>query len=91
LLASFAKGIAADKRAVAAAISEQWSNGQIEGQFTKLKMLKHQMYGRSNLDLLRARLCSPYPTNICTESAQEPRLEADSPKTGAAWVATGRL
>ena len=59
LMASFARGITADKQAVAAAIVEPWSNGQTEGQITKLKMIKRQMYGRANLDLLRARLCQP--------------------------------
>jgi transposase len=59
LLASFAKGIAADRAAVAAAIIKPWSNGQTEGHITKLKMTKRQMYGRAKLDLLRARLCSP--------------------------------
>nr|MBA3325080.1 transposase [Paracoccaceae bacterium]MBA3325093.1 transposase [Paracoccaceae bacterium] len=29
---------------------------QTEGQITKLKLVKRQMYGRANLDLLRARL-----------------------------------
>ena len=58
LMASFARGISADKRAVAAAIVEPWSNGQTEGHITKLKMIKRQMYGRANLDLLRARLCA---------------------------------
>jgi transposase len=58
LLASFARGITADKQAVAAAIVEPWSNGQTEGHINKLKMIKRQMYGRANLDLLRARLCS---------------------------------
>lgn len=57
LMATFAKGIVTDKRAIAAAITEPWSNGQTEGQITKLKMIKRQMYGRANLDLLRARLC----------------------------------
>lgn len=58
LMASFARGIIADKPAVAAAIVEPWSNGQTEGHITKLKMIKRQMYGRANLDLLRARLCA---------------------------------
>jgi transposase len=58
LLAAFAKGIAADRDAVAAAVTEPWSNGQTEGQITKLKLLKRQMYGRASLDLLRARLCA---------------------------------
>ena len=55
-LASFAAGIRADQNAVAAAIVEAWSNGQTEGQITKLKLVKRQMYGRAKLDLLRARL-----------------------------------
>jgi transposase len=29
---------------------------QTEGQITKLKLVKRQMYGRAKLDLLRARL-----------------------------------
>jgi len=41
---------------VHAAITEPWSNGQVEGQITKLKLVKRQMYGRANLDLLQARL-----------------------------------
>ncbi len=59
LLASFAKGITRDLAAVRAAITEPWSNGQTEGQITKLKLVKRQMYGRAGLDLLRARLVVP--------------------------------
>jgi transposase len=56
LLGSFATGLAHDRDAVRAAIVEPWSNGQTEGQITKLKLVKRQMYGRAKLDLLRARL-----------------------------------
>ena len=59
LIASFAVGIAKDRTAVASAISEPWSNGQTEGQITKLKLVRRQMYGRGNLDLLLARLTDP--------------------------------
>jgi transposase len=55
LVAPFAKGIIKDKVAVSAAISSNWSNGQTEGQITKLKLVKRQMYGRGKLDLLQAR------------------------------------
>jgi transposase len=58
LFESFATGIIADKRAVSAAITEPWSNGQTEGHITKIKWIKRQMYGRGTLDLLRARLCA---------------------------------
>jgi transposase len=56
LLGSFAKGIVQDRAAVHAALTQPWSNGQTEGQNTKLKLVKRQMYGRAKLDLLRARL-----------------------------------
>jgi hypothetical protein len=56
LLASFTTGIVNDRSAVKAALTEPWSNGQTEGQNTKLKLVKRQMYGRAKLDLLRARL-----------------------------------
>lgn len=55
-LASFATGIASDRDAVQAALKQPWSNGQTEGQITKLKLVKRQMYGRAKLDLLEARL-----------------------------------
>jgi transposase len=56
LVASFATGIATERAAVHAAITQPWSNGQVEAQITKLKLVKRQMYGRANLDLLQARL-----------------------------------
>ena len=56
LIASFANGIAKDEAAVRAAITSQWSNGQTEGQVTRLKLVKRQMYGRGKIDLLQARL-----------------------------------
>lgn len=56
LLAPFARGLARDHLAVRAAISTAWSNAQAEGQINKLKMIKRQMYGRGNLDLLQARV-----------------------------------
>jgi transposase len=59
LIASFSKCIRADLAAVRAALCEPWSNGQTEGQITKLKLVKRQMYGRAKLDLLRARLIVP--------------------------------
>ncbi len=59
VLASFGKGIVADQAAVVAALTQPWSNGQTEGQITRLKLVKRQMYGRAKLDLLRARLIVP--------------------------------
>jgi transposase len=56
LVESFANGVTNDRAAVSAAITMGWSNGQTEGQITKLKLVKRQMYGRGKLDLLQARL-----------------------------------
>ncbi|MEM9813827.1 MAG: ISL3 family transposase [Pseudomonadota bacterium] len=56
LISSFARGLATDRDAVAAAMKEPWSNGQTEGQINRLKTLKRQMYGRAKLDLLKARM-----------------------------------
>ena len=52
-VASFVSGIMQDLAAVKAALTEPRSNGQTEGQNTKLKLVKRQMYGRvlrDNLD-----------------------------------------
>jgi transposase len=53
---SFANGLMADLLAVRAALEYEWSNGQVEGQVHRLKLLKRQMYGRAKLELLRARV-----------------------------------
>lgn len=55
-LQSFVAGIRRDEAAVRAALELPWSQGQVEGQITKLKLLKRQMYGRAKLDLLQQRL-----------------------------------
>jgi transposase len=60
MLQSFATRIKQDYAAVRAALETKWSNGQTEGQVNRLKLLKRQMYGRANFDLLRLRVL--YPT-----------------------------
>jgi transposase len=56
LITSFARGVTNDEAAVRSAMTLPWSNGQTEGQITKLKLVKRQMYGRGKIDLLQARL-----------------------------------
>lgn len=53
---SFANGLTDDLLAVRAALEYEWSQGQVEGQVHRLKMIKRTMYGRAKLDLLRARV-----------------------------------
>jgi len=55
-LTGFANGIKQDLAAVTNALSLPWSNGQVEGQVNRLKLIKRQMYGRANFDLLRKRV-----------------------------------
>ena len=55
-LRGFAAGLCQDEQAVRAALTLPWSSGQVEGQVTRLKLVKRQGYGRAKLDLLRARL-----------------------------------
>ena len=53
---SLASGLSEDHGAVLNALRYEWSNGQLEGQVNRLKLLKRQMYGRAKFDLLRARV-----------------------------------
>ncbi len=55
-LHSFVTGVRRDYAAVAAALALPYSNGQVEGQITRLKLIKRAMYGRANFDLLRQRV-----------------------------------
>jgi transposase len=54
-LRGFADGLIEDEAAVKGALSQEWSNGQTEGQINRLKLLKRQMYGRAGFELLRSR------------------------------------
>jgi hypothetical protein len=48
-----------DLAAVTAGLSLPWSNGQVEGQINRLKLVKRTMYGRASFDLLRKRVLTP--------------------------------
>jgi len=41
---------------VEAALTTAWSNGQVEGQVNKLKLVKRAMFGRAGFPLLRRRV-----------------------------------
>ena len=55
-LARFAQGLQEDLTAVKAGLTLPWSNGPVEGQITRLKLLKRQGYGRAGFPLLRQRV-----------------------------------
>ena len=55
-LGSFAVGIARNINAVKGAISTRWTTSSVEGQVSRVKAIKRQMYGRANYQLLRQRV-----------------------------------
>jgi len=55
-LTSFADGLEREFPIIYAALELPYSNGQTEGQVNSLKLIKRQMYGRANFDLLRLRV-----------------------------------
>lgn len=52
----FAEVLRQDWAAVVEAVRQPWSQGQVEGQINRLKLIKRQMYGRASFDLLRQRV-----------------------------------
>ena len=55
-LASFATGLRRDRAAVDAGLTLEWSQGQVEGQVNRVKVLKRVGYGRCGFDLLKQRV-----------------------------------
>jgi len=54
-LESFAQGLQKDYSAIKAALTLPYSNGPVEGQINRLKLVKRSMYGRGDFKLLRQR------------------------------------
>jgi transposase len=55
-LRSFAAGLRRDWAAVTAGLTLPYSSGPVEGHVNRIKVIKRQMYGRANTDLLRKRV-----------------------------------
>jgi transposase len=55
-LRSFALGIERDRAAIEATLQLPWSNGPVEGQVHRLKLIKRQAYGRAGFALLKQRV-----------------------------------
>ena len=62
------------------ALRYKWSNGQLEGQVNRLKLIKRQMYGRAMFDLAkgvyRARELARDPLPMDKLRFSNPREEA---------------
>ncbi|GCE29218.1 hypothetical protein KDA_47020 [Dictyobacter alpinus] len=55
-LQRFARGVELDKAAVQSGLTRSINNGPVEGQVTKMKLIKRMMYGRAGFHLLRQRV-----------------------------------
>ncbi|MFF3981116.1 transposase [Streptomyces sp. NPDC001828] len=55
-LRTLANGMRRDRAAIQAALTTTHTSGAVEGNVTRIKLLKRQMYGRANFDLLRRRI-----------------------------------
>jgi transposase len=55
-LHSFVTGLHRDLDAARAGLTLSHSSGKVEGHVNRIKMIKRQMYGRANPDLLRKRI-----------------------------------
>ena len=64
-----------------------WSNGRTEGQITKLKLVKRQMYGRAGIDLLKPRLLPALRSNAPRASQSPDCSPMDRPSGCPAAVA----
>jgi transposase len=60
-LKNFAQGLEQQWPSVKAAVELPWNNGRAEGHVNRIKLIKRQMYGRANFDLLRIRVMARAP------------------------------
>jgi transposase len=68
----FCDGLRRDAAAVSAAVTLPWSNGQVEGQIHRLKLVKRQMYGRAKFNLLRRRVLPYVPGPVDLSPTRSP-------------------
>ena len=60
----FARAARQDFDAIRNAVLGPWSSGQTEGQINRLKAIKRAMYGRADIELLRARMIPLYQHDL---------------------------
>ena len=71
-ISRFCDGLLRDAKAVNAAVTLPWSNGQVEGQIHRLKLVKRQMYGRADFDLLLRRVLPYVPASVNLSPKRSP-------------------
>jgi transposase len=56
IIKNFAKQINGDLDAISNSLKYHYNNGLLEGHINRLKIIKRQMYGRANFDLVRQKV-----------------------------------
>ncbi len=76
-LRSFVIGLRRDLDAVTAGLTLVRNSGPVEEHVNRIKMLKRQMYGRANLDLLRKRVVHPelYCTAVFSRKVRQNQFQ----------------
>ena len=77
-LRGFAHNLRRALPAVIAGLTLRWNSGPVEGHVNRIKMLKQQMFGRANLDLLRRRILLT-PCRTVTESRNVDQIPSRRP------------
>ncbi len=78
---SFVNGVQQDKDAVLAGLTLPWSNGPVEGQVNRLKLIKRSMYGQADLDLLKLRVLHLSPRSLERKNQRKQAQQEEHLKT----------
>jgi len=78
---SFVTGVQQDQEAVFAGLTLPWSNGPVEGQVNRLKLIKRGMYGRAKFDLLKRRVLHHSPKNLERKNKKKQAQQEDHLET----------
>jgi hypothetical protein len=74
-------GVQQDKDAVLAGLTLPWSNGPVEGQVNRLKLIKRSMYGRAKFDLLKLRVLHHDKKSLERKNKKKQAQQEDHLKT----------
>jgi transposase len=78
---SFVTGVQQDQDAVLAGLTLPWSNGPLEGQVNRLKLIKRSMYGRAQFDLLKLRVLHHSKKSLDRKNKKKPAQPGSRLKT----------
>jgi transposase len=78
---SFVNGVQQDKEAVLAGLTLHWSNGPLEGNVNRLKLIKRSMYGQADLDLLKLRVLHHSPKSLERKDKKKQAQQEDHLET----------